>query len=93
MPPKHPSLYATLYPFMALEVGENLSKPATIEKVPVNWANYNAIMRGVLGADAALGTATPNGKGSMVSTFSLTGSYRVRLPGIPMNRRCAHCTR
>jgi len=80
MPPKHPSLYATLYPFMALEVGENLSKPATIEKVPVNWANYNAIMRGVLGADAALGTATPNGKGSMVSTFSLTGSYRVRLP-------------
>jgi len=28
----------------------------------------------------ALGTATPNGKGSMVSNILLTGSYRVRLP-------------
>lgn len=79
-PKKHPSLYATLYPYMGFEAGENLSKPTVIEKVPVNLANYNAILRGVLGADAAFGTATADGKGGMVSTFSLTGSYRVRLP-------------
>jgi hypothetical protein len=76
-PPKHPSLYATLYPFMALEIGENISKPASIEKVPVNLANYSAIMRGVLGADAKLAITATDHKSD---TFSLTGSYRVRLP-------------
>lgn len=79
-PTKHS--YVTFYPFLALETGENLSKPAKIEKIPVNLSSYNAILRGVLGTDAALVTVSPDdkGKGGMVNTFSLTGSYRVRLP-------------
>jgi len=79
-PKSLPSLFATLYPFLALELGENLSKPASIQKVPVNLSHYNAITRGVLGTDAVLATATPDGKGNMVNSFSLTGTYRVRLP-------------
>jgi hypothetical protein len=79
-PKGHPSLYATLYPFLALELGKNLSKPTAIETVPVDLASYNGIVRGVLGTDAALVTVTPDDSGNLVNTFSLTGSYRVRLP-------------
>jgi hypothetical protein len=73
---------------MAVELGENLSKPSSISKVPVNLSNYNTIARGVLGAEAALVTVAPDEKGKLANTFSMTGFYRVRLPAFdePMVR-------
>ena len=76
-PRAHKLVYATLYPYFALEAGRNLSKPSSIGKTPVNFSNYNNIVRTVLGADAAYMVASPDGKGNI---FSLTGTYRVRLP-------------
>lgn len=76
-PRSHPSVYGTLYPFFAFEGGENLIKPTTIDKIAVNWSNYGAIVRGVSGADAALVKVSSDKKGN---SFSLTGTYRVRLP-------------
>lgn len=77
-PRAYKSVAAKLYPFFALETGRNLSKPSTVAKVPVNFSNYNAILRGVLGADAAYMVKSPDRKSNLLS---LTGSYRVRIPG------------
>jgi len=76
-PKSHPSIYGTLYPFFAFEGGENLSRPTTVDKIAVNWSSYGAIVRGVSGADAVFAKMSPDKKGN---TFSLTGTYRVRLP-------------
>ena len=75
----HKSLYATLYPLLGLEAGHNLMKPNQINGVPVNFANYNGIFRGVIGADAVLATASPD---RTANVFAVTGSYRVRLPAL-----------
>jgi hypothetical protein len=71
------SVFATLYPYFALETGENMSKPSVVEKVPVNFSDYNAIVREVLGADAVYAVESSDRKGT---TFSITGAYRARIP-------------
>lgn len=76
--PKSPkSLYGTLYPLIGFEIGHNLNKPSQIDSVPVNLASYNGIFRGILGGDATLAVASPDRKSNV---FSITGSYRLRLP-------------
>jgi hypothetical protein len=76
-PGRHTPYFGTFYPFFALEAGNNLSKPSTVNKVAVHFSNYDAIVRGVLGADAVFAKDTPD---RTAQIFSITGSYRVRLP-------------
>ncbi|MGA9671945.1 MAG: hypothetical protein WBQ94_22225 [Terracidiphilus sp.] len=76
-PRGYPSLYATLYPFLGVEIGRNLSNPSVIQKIPINLSNYDSIVRGVLGTDAAFVVASPDRKGNV---FSINGTYRMRLP-------------
>lgn len=75
--PKHPSLYGTIYPVIALEAGKNLNKPATIAGSPVDLSRYNGILRGVLGTDAVFAVASEDRASDV---FSVSGTYRVRLP-------------
>ena len=75
--PKHPSLYGTIYPVVALEVGKNLNKPSTIAMTAVDLSHYNAIFRGVVGSDAVFAVASQD---RSADVFSVSGSYRVRLP-------------
>jgi hypothetical protein len=75
----HKSLYATLYPLLGFEAGHNLMKPNQINSVPVNFANYNGIFRGLIGADAVVAAASPD---RTANVFAITGSYRVRLPAL-----------
>lgn len=79
VPKKHPAVYGTLYPVIALEAGRNLNKPTMISAVPVDLTRYNNIVRGVAGADAALSIATKTDKSDYLS---FTASYRVRLPAM-----------
>jgi hypothetical protein len=74
--PKKP-FYATIYPFVGLEAGHNLSQPKTIDKVSVDLRNYGAIVRGYLGSDACFAIDSKDRKST---DLSVTGSYRVRLP-------------
>jgi hypothetical protein len=75
--PKHPSLYGTIYPVIALEAGKNLNKPSTIAMTAVDLSHYNAIFRGVVGSDAVFAVASADRSSDV---FSVSGSYRVRLP-------------
>jgi hypothetical protein len=75
--PKHPSLYGTIYPVLALEAGKNLNKPKTIAMTAVDLSHYNAIFRGVVGSDALFAVASHD---RSADVFSVSGSYRVRLP-------------
>lgn len=75
--PKHPSLYGTIYPVIALEAGKNLNKPGTIASTAVDLSHYNGILRGVLGTDAVFAVASEDRSSDV---FSVSGTYRVRLP-------------
>lgn len=75
--PKHPSLYGTIYPVLAVEAGKNLNKPDAIAKTPVDLSHYNAIFRGVFGSGAVFALASAD---RSTNVFSVSGSYRVRLP-------------
>jgi hypothetical protein len=75
--PRHPSLYGTIYPVLAVEAGKNLNEPSSIASIPVDLRRYDAIFRGVLGADAMFALATADRSSDV---FSLSGSYRLRLP-------------
>jgi hypothetical protein len=72
----HPT-YGTLYPVMAIEAGKNLNKPSELDGVSVDLSHYNAIFRGVLGADGKVARASQD---RTVDVVSLSASYRVRLP-------------
>lgn len=74
---KHPSLYGTIYPVLAIEAGKNLNKPSALDGVPIDLSRYNGIFRGVLGSDALFALASAD---RTADIFSLSGSYRVRLP-------------
>jgi len=74
--PKHPSLYGTIYPVLALEAGKNLNKPNRIAMTPVDLSHYNAIFRGVVGSDALFAVASAD---RSADVFSVSGSYRLRL--------------
>ncbi len=73
------SLYATLYPVLGLETGRNLNRPSEVDKTAVDLTQYRGIFRGIVGTDAAFGMASEDRK---TDIFSITGSYRVRLPAI-----------
>lgn len=75
--PRKQRFYGTLYPVMAFEGGKNLNRPSMLAMTPVDLTHYDAIARGVLGADGALGLASSDKK---TDDIALTGSYRVRLP-------------
>jgi hypothetical protein len=75
--PKHPSLYGTIYPVLALEAGKNLNKPNMIAMTAVDLTHYNAIFRGVIGSDAVFAVASQD---RSADVFSVSGSYRIRLP-------------
>jgi hypothetical protein len=70
--------YGKIYPLLAIEGGRNLNKPSMIAKAPVNLSHYDAILRGVIGADAIFGVVSQDDKSSDVFTVSAT--YRARLP-------------
>jgi hypothetical protein len=74
---KHPSLYGTIYPVLAVEAGKNLNKPSTIAMTPIDLSHYNAILRGVLGLDAVFAVASQDRSSDV---FSVSGSYRARMP-------------
>jgi hypothetical protein len=75
--PKHPKLYGTIYPVVALEAGRNLNKPSMIAMTAVDLSHFNAIFRGVVGSDAVI--AVPS-RDRSADVFSVSGSYRARLP-------------
>jgi hypothetical protein len=74
-PPKRN--YYFLYPTLGLEVGKNLNRPSTLAGTPVDLSHFNAIVRGLLGADAGFARTTPDQSSDQ---FSFVGHYRVRLP-------------
>ena len=69
--------YATFYPVFGFEAGRNLNRPHEIDEVPVDLSNYKGIFRGVVGADAVFARTDEDNDGNV---FSITGSYKVRLP-------------
>jgi hypothetical protein len=73
------SLYFTYYPFIGMEAGRNLKKPDTVDAIPVDLSHYNGIVRGYAGADLKLALASANRTSDV---FSISGSYRVRIPAI-----------
>ncbi len=73
------SFYATLYPVLGLETGRNLNRPSEVDKTAVDLSRYKGILRGVMGADASIGLAAEDRK---TDIFTITGSYRVRVPAI-----------
>lgn len=75
--PRKSRFYGTLYPVLAFEGGKNLNRPNMLAGNPISLTHYNAIVRGVLGADAAVGYASSDKK---TDDITLTGSYRVHLP-------------
>jgi len=74
------TVYAVIRPFFGFEAGRNLNRPSVIDKVPVDLSHYRGIFRGYMGADATLAKVDP--KDVTTNIFSLTGTYRVRLPAI-----------
>lgn len=69
--------YGTLYPVMGMEVGKNLNRPRELDSIPVDLSHYNAIVRGVLGANASIARKSSD---KSTDVLSLVGTYRVRLP-------------
>ncbi len=78
-PLKVASFYATLYPLLGVETGRNLNRPSEVDKTPVDLSRFKGIFRGMVGADASIGLASEDQK---TDIFTITGSYRVRLPAI-----------
>jgi hypothetical protein len=74
------SSFFVLHPALGLEAGHNLNAPNSLEGTPVDLSHYGGIFRGVAGADATLGVVG-KGKGK-ANIFSVTGTYRVRLPAM-----------
>jgi hypothetical protein len=60
-----------------LEVGKNLNKPREFDSVAVDLSHYDAILRGVGGANAIFARKS---KDASVDVWSVTGSYIVRIP-------------
>jgi hypothetical protein len=79
---KHPRYYGTVFPIMGIEAGKNLNKPQMIAKTPVDLSHYDAILRGYAGADVTFGIMSNDKTATTPATdaFTITGSYRVRLP-------------
>ena len=75
--PISPSTYFVLYPLVGLEGGRNLDKPASIMGTAVDLSHYSGIFRGVLGSDATFAVASQDRTSNV---FSISGSYRMRLP-------------
>jgi hypothetical protein len=71
------SAFFALYPALGLEGGHNLKPPGSLQGAPVDLSHYAGIFRGVAGADAIFAIAAAD---RMSSLFSITGTYRVRLP-------------
>ena len=71
------SAFFALYPSLGLEGGHNLSSPNSLQGTPVDLSHYAGIFRGVAGADAIFAVAAED---RMSNLFSITGTYRVRLP-------------
>ena len=69
--------FFVLHPALGLEAGHNLNSPSSLQGTPVDLSHYGAIFRGIAGADAVLAYA-PGDHSS--TAFSITGTYRVRLP-------------
>lgn len=72
-------LYGTLYPLVGIEAGHKLNKPAMIDGAAVNLSNYNAILRGVGGANASFARKSKDHKSDI---WSLTASYLVCIPAM-----------
>ena len=71
------SVYATIYPVLSFEGGKNLNRPGTLAKTPIDLSRYNAIARGVVGAEGTLGFVSADRK---TDNVTLTASYRARIP-------------
>jgi hypothetical protein len=70
--------FGTLYPFAGFEIGRNLTRPDVINGIPVNLTHDRGIVRGLAGADALFALVDP--KDVTTNLFSITGTYRLRLP-------------
>ena len=70
-------VYGTLYPVIGIEGGKNLNRPGMLAMTAIDLTHYDAITRGLLGAEATLGLSSADSK---TDDITLTGSYRVRLP-------------
>lgn len=77
IPRTHDRYFATLYPMLGIETGRNLNKPGVIAHIPVDLSRYDAIFRGVAGANLFFSKSSKDKSKDML-TF--TGLYRVRLP-------------
>jgi len=75
--PQGTSLYFTLRPFLGVEAGRNLNRPRAVQGIPVDLSHYRAIVRGYTGADVKFAIASADRKSD---TFSITGTYRARIP-------------
>jgi len=85
------SAYFVLYPLAGLEGGRNLDKPASIMGTAADLSHYSGIFRGLLGSDAVFSVV--NTKDKDANVFSITGSYRMRLPAADEPRvRTVHGT-
>lgn len=71
--------YFTFYPFLGMEVGQNFNRPRVVDSVPVDFSRYTGIARGLAGADTKLAFSTSDFTSDV---FSISGSYRLRLPAI-----------
>jgi hypothetical protein len=69
--------YGALNPLIGIETGHNLNKPRVFDSVPVDLSQYNAIFRGVAGADGILARKSQD---KTVDVWSITATYVVRLP-------------
>lgn len=78
-PLKERSFYATLSPALGIETGRNLNRPSAVDMVPVDFSRYRGIFRGIVGADSSMGVASED---RTTDIFTITGSYRVRLPAL-----------
>ncbi len=64
--------YGKIYPLLAIERGKNLNRPSMLAKTTVDLGHYDAIFRGVLGADALCGVVSEDDKSTDVFTISAT---------------------
>lgn len=69
--------YGTLHPLLGMEVGHNLNKPREFDSVPIDLSHYNAIVRGIGGANASFAHKSQD---ATADVWSVTASYVVRIP-------------
>jgi hypothetical protein len=62
-----------------MEAGRNLYRPKMVETIPVDLSRYSGIVRGYAGADAKFGIISGD---RTADVFSITGTYRVRIPAM-----------